>query len=86
MGMKIQAITSTDGLNVAVGKTYYIEDTGSDITGKFEVTHLEVIAAGHSSASGVEVRAEIVVGKAICKKCGKFAVPIGKVIWCGCTK
>tara|TARA_R110000824_G_scaffold51045_2_gene142741 strand:+ start:230 stop:481 length:252 start_codon:yes stop_codon:yes gene_type:complete len=61
MGMKIQAITSTDGLNVAVGKTYYIEDTGSDITGKFEVTHLEVIAAGHSSASGVEVRAEIVV-------------------------
>ena len=57
MGMKIQAITSTDGLNVQVGKTYYVEDTGSDITGEYKVTHIEVISA--PTASGVEVRVEI---------------------------
>ena len=57
MGMKIQAITRDDGLNVEVGKTYYIEDTGSDITGEYKVTHIEVIAA--PTASGVEVRVEI---------------------------
>ena len=57
MGMKIQAITTDDGLTVQVGNTYHVEDTGSDIIGNYKVTHIEVIAA--PTASGVEVRAEI---------------------------
>ena len=57
MGMKIQAINTGDGLSIEVGKTYYVEDTGSDITGEYKVTHIEVISA--PTASGVEVRVEI---------------------------
>ena len=27
-----------------------------------------------------------VTGKLLCRKCGKFVVPIGKILWCDCTK
>ena len=57
MGMKIQAITSTDGLSVEVGKVYLVDS--DEVTGNYKVTHIEIIAAGNSSASGVEVRVEI---------------------------
>ena len=55
MGMKIQAITSTDGLNVQVGKVYLVDS--DEVTGNYKVTHIEVISA--PTASGVEVRVEI---------------------------
>ena len=57
MTLKIQAITSTDGINVEVGKSYYVES--DELAGEFKVTYLEVIAA--PTASGVDVRAEIEV-------------------------
>ena len=58
MTLKIQAITSTDGLNVEVGKSYYVES--DELAGEFKVTYLEVITSTRN-ASGVDVRAEIEV-------------------------
>ena len=58
MTLKIQAITSTDGLNVEVGKSYYVES--DELAGEFKVTYLEVIPSIRT-ASGVDVRAEIEV-------------------------
>ena len=55
MGMKIQAITSTDGLSVEVGKFYLVDS--DEVTGNYKVTHIEIISA--PTASGVEVRVEI---------------------------
>ena len=55
MGMKIQAITSTDGLSVEVGKVYLVDS--DEVTGDYKVTDMEVISA--PTAIGVEVRVEI---------------------------
>jgi hypothetical protein len=57
MGMKIQAITTDDGRSVEVGKVYVVDS--DEVAGNYKVTHIEIIAAGYSSASGVEVRVEI---------------------------
>ena len=78
MGMKIQAINRGDGLYIEVGKTYYIEDTGYDITGNFPVTALEVISA--PTASGVEVRAEIEIENPITESCSYYDISIDGIV------
>jgi hypothetical protein len=78
MGMKIQAINTGDGLSIEVGKTYYIEDNGYDITGSFPVTALEVMAA--PTASGIEVRAEIEIENPITESLKYYDISIDGII------
>jgi hypothetical protein len=78
MGMKIQAINRGDGLYIEVGKTYYIEDTGYDITGEYPVTALEVIAA--PTASGIEVRAEIEIENPVTESRKYYDISIDGII------
>lgn len=78
MGMKIQAINTGDGLYIEVGKTYYIEDTGYDVTGSFPVTALEVIAA--PTASGIEVRAEIEIENPVTESRKYYDISIDGII------
>ena len=78
MGMKIQAINTGDGLSIEVGKTYYIEDNGYDITGSFPVTALEVIAA--PTVSGIEVRAEIEIENPITESRKYYDISIDGII------
>jgi len=78
MGMKIQAINRGDGLDIEVGKTYYIEDTGYNITGEYPLTALEVISA--PTASGIEVRAEIEIENPITESCKYYDISIDAII------
>ena len=60
MGMKIQAINTGDGLSIEVGKTYYIEDNGYDITvHRIPIASADGYAYPLTAAGAEELSAEI---------------------------